>query len=590
MANGNNGRLTDGSADFSSGVDSGRVTTIESVLTPHGLKRSQLAWANNVTMRGGGVGCRVGMQPLVQDAPWSGILQAAYIYEPRFDLPYIILRVGGRLYQVRVDTDNSVRDLSADFGLTQPPDAPLGHMAQGEEFLIDQVGDLITLPLFWDGAALRRSLGLPGQEIPSAGPMDYWMNRLFYAIERTYAGGDIVKGPSGTAPYGFRDSILKVTEMSLAANGDGITVPSNAGNIRCLTDTAELDTATGEGRLYIGTPKAVYRCNVPPTRADWVAVTQNNLPFQTVANKPRGFVSDRSTININSDIFYQTLQPSIDSLALSRRNFQQWGNTPVSRNINRLLAFNDRALLRYSSGIEFQNRMLQTAMPYASSVGVAHQAIATLDFDLISSLEEKLPPAWEGVSEQRDTDVMHFLKGDFGGLERAFSICRAKDSGKIEIWELTSASRTDNGDNRITWAVESPGYDFGNLLNLKQLESGEIWIDKIFGEIEVTVEFRPDAHPCWIFWHADKICAARKCEEDPGVLLPCYPEQPYCEQYRFPLTLPKPPERCITTNRVSVNIAHQFQVRVTVKGWARVRAVWIFGQPVAKRPFEGLRC
>ena len=70
--------------------------------------------------------------------------------------------IGGRIYQVRVDTDNSVVDLSAAFGLTMPPNEPIGFMAQGEEFLVIQSGDLITLPLFWDGVTLRRSLGFLG--------------------------------------------------------------------------------------------------------------------------------------------------------------------------------------------------------------------------------------------------------------------------------------------------------------------------------------------------------------------------------------------------------------------------------------------
>ena len=62
-----------------------------------------------------------------------------------------------------MDTDNSVVDLSAAFpGMTMPPNEPIGFMAQGEEFLVIQSGDLVTLPLFWDGAILRRSRGFLG--------------------------------------------------------------------------------------------------------------------------------------------------------------------------------------------------------------------------------------------------------------------------------------------------------------------------------------------------------------------------------------------------------------------------------------------
>src|SRR5215207_3499704 len=46
-------RITDGSLDFSGGVDSGRVTTIASQANPNGVQRNQLVWAGNATMRGG---------------------------------------------------------------------------------------------------------------------------------------------------------------------------------------------------------------------------------------------------------------------------------------------------------------------------------------------------------------------------------------------------------------------------------------------------------------------------------------------------------------------------------------------------------
>ena len=111
--NGNSTRIVDGQISFEGGIDSGRVPTMNSPGFETGLKFNQLAWLTNGTVRGGGVSQRTGWKPLVQNVPWDGIFQAAYMYEPPFANPYLIVMIGGRIYQVRVDTDNSVVDLSA---------------------------------------------------------------------------------------------------------------------------------------------------------------------------------------------------------------------------------------------------------------------------------------------------------------------------------------------------------------------------------------------------------------------------------------------------------------------------------------------
>ncbi len=592
--------MVDGQMSWTGGVDSGRVSTMASEAVPDGLKRNQLAFLTNGTVRGGGISQRTGFKPLVQGAVWPGVFQCAYLYNPiTAELPYIVASIGGRIYRINVGTDNSVVDLSAAFGLTNPATEPLGFMVQGEEFLIIQAGDYTTLPLFWDGALLRRSVGFlgvgnPGNELPAAGPMDYYMGRLWYAYGRQYIAGDIVGNASGTAPYQLRDSILKNTENPLSLAGDAFIVPSNAGNIRMLKHTAELDTALGQGRLLIGTTQAIYRLNVPVTRTDWIAASNANLPLQTVAQIRFGPVGDRSAVVVNGDLFYQTLEPAIRSLTYAIRYFQQWGNVPISRNENRVLRFNDRALLRYSSGIEFQNRLLQTALPYQTSVGVAHQGIIPLDFDLISSLEEKLPPAWEGLLE--GVQVLQLLESDFGGLQRAFSMIVSQLSGEIEVWELTSTDRFDqqvnNDGNRVTWAIETPSYTWGNPMALKQLDGMELWIDKMLGTVQFLVEYRVDQNPCWLPWHAWKECTAKDCREDPDALT-CdidYPVTPYCESFKATMSLPAPPSRCIFESGRPSNQGYSFQIRVTIKGWCRVRGILVYALPRQQQPFHNLVC
>lgn len=581
--------MTTGQISFTGGIDSGRVPTIASEGYPDGLPGNSLAWATNAIMRGGGITSRYGWKKIVSDAPWSGIFQCGYMYEPDFANPYMILSIGGKIWRVRTDLNNEV-DLLSSGATDNPPLEPQGFMCQGEQFLVIQAGDFVTLPLFWDGTTLRRSAGLlfPPRELPAAGPMDYYMGRLWYAVGRIYTAGDIVQGPSGTPPYGQRDSILKVTENPLAIGGDGFRVVSNAGNIRALHHTANLDTALGQGPLYVFTRKVVYASQPPVTRAAWTTADQSTPPIQTVAQSRFGTYSDRSVVSVNGDLFYQSPM-GINSLFVAVRYFQQWGNTPLSSNENRILNFNDRALMATCSGIEFDNRLLQTILPIQTPVGTAYQAVVPLDFDLVSSFGKKSPPAWEGAWE--GLDFLQLLEADFGGLQRAFAVVHSRLTDKIEIWELTLSERFENGDNRITWIFETPAYTWDKMFELKQLQSLELWIDRLFGKVDFKVYYRPDQNPCWYFWHAWDECAARDgCETIPTGNCPDYPMQDYCEQFRPSMVLPEPTPFCDNTIKRPTNLGYQFQVKIVIHGWCRIRGLLVHAISAEQPPFDGLVC
>lgn len=582
-------RITDGQISFSGGIDSGRVPTMASEEYPDGLQRNQLAWGTNATFRGGGITSRYGWTKIVEGAPWNGLYQGGYMYEPDFANPYMILSIGGQIWRVRTDLNNEI-DLLSGGATDNPPLEPQGFMCQGEQFLVIQAGDFTTLPLFWDGTTLRRSVGLlfPPRELPAAGPMDYYMGRLWYAVGRIYTAGDIVQGPAGTAPYGNRDSILKVTENPLALGGDGFRVPTNAGNIRALHHTANLDTALGQGPLYVFTRKSVYASQPPVTRANWKAADADNPPIQTVAQNRFGTYSDRSVVSVNGDLFYQSPN-GINSLFIAIRYFQQWGNTPISKNENRILNFNDRALMANCSGIEFDNRLLQTVLPIQTPVGTAYQAIVPLDFDLVSSFGKDSAPAWEGAWE--GLDFLQLFTADYGGLQRAFAVVVSRVTGKIEIWELTISERFENGDNRNTWIIETPAYTWNNMFQMKRLQSLELWIDRVFGTVDFKVYYRPDQNPCWYFWHAWKECASRSaCEDIPTGDCPDYPMQEYCEQFRPSMVLPEPVPFCDDTIKRPTTLGYQFQVKIVVKGWARIRGLLIHAVPAEQPPFDGMVC
>jgi len=742
-----NVRITDGSWNWVGGVDAGKVSSLATELFPEGLKRNQLAWMSNCTVRGGSIWPRTGWRRRTKVHPGNALYQGGFLYDNFVGgtFPYLMLSIGGEMYQVRVDLDDSVVNLSTVFGLSDPADIPYAFFIQGEEFMVKQAGDGVTYPLIWDGVTLRRSTGpgaivgstaapfnvpaaggwvdvtlagpytgannqivmidnqsyiqvvstqsitfrndaavapvgsiypagtrildgggallcttlanfivpaigatvalpvwvdpavgapqavtidglgwtitavapvappavnhvllvnisaTPGDvvatntslvtvsELPPATCMDYYMGRIWYAQDRQYTAGDIVLGPSGTTAYQKRDSILKITENPLALAGDGFVVPTEDGIIRALKHTANLDTALGEGQLFAFTRKTIYALSVPVTRSKWITETE---PLQKVAQLRNGSYGERNIVNVNGDLFYFSWD-GYRSLFVAVRDFSQWGNTPISRNINRLLNFNERALLQPSSGVYFDNRMLQTSLPEQTEVGVAFNGLAVLDFDLVSSLEDtaantsRQPPAWEGWWQ--GVKLLQLFEGDYGGLQRCFAAVLAEDGG-IEVWELTTQYRNDQDDNRVEWFVETPAWNWGREFELKKLDGGEIWIDRVYGTVYLDVYYRPDAETCWQFWHRTEFCSARTTCED--LVNPiCYPTQPYGEGYKFPVTLPTPPyPQCNQMNARPMNIGYQFQMKIVLKGWCRIRGIMIHATPWQKAPFDGMSC
>lgn len=686
-------RLATGQLDWSVGVDSSRVTTIASQNLPNGLPQNALAWANNATMRGGGITQRTGFRKIATIHNSTGLYQGGWMYKQATGIPYMIVAISGQFLRIRVDTANSIDNITG--ANTFPATQPLYHFAQGNEFMVVQAGDYVTKPLFWDGVTMRQSNGITGNvaqpsqsvyhfdatafwtvpavggtvtipiaamyggaladqgvlrytigtfdigtfnvtaftivapftitlqtvssdrigqnfapssvvsggyqftltsvptpvpinELPPAGTMVYYQGRIWYANLRFYTAGDITGGPAGTAAVQKRDSILKVTENPLAIGGDGFAVPSEAGNIRALQYVANLDDNLGEGTLFIFTRQQVYALDAPITRTDWIAASSNSPPHQRVVQRSNGAVSDRSIVAVNGDLFYQSLEPGIRSLFTALRSFSQWGNTPISNNIQRALAFADRSLMIYSSGEEFDNRMYQAILQEQRPQGVVSRALAVMDFDPVATLQERRAPNWEGIYE--GLDILQLLKGDFGGRERLFAVTVSREDSSIELWEITNDARTDNVDTAVDWYVEFPAFTWGREFDLKKLDGGELWLDKLFGTVIGKVYYRVDANPCWQLWHTFKICTARSSCEDVNNPI-CYPLEVFRESGKIPIEFPVPPlPPCNEIDRRPMTWFHQCQVKIELRGWCRIRGLLVWATPRLKTPFGSLEC
>jgi hypothetical protein len=705
--------IVDGSVDFSGGVNSYVTPTIQSANNPHGLQRNQLAWMDNATVRGGGITQRPAWKKK-GDYPEGavGIFQGKFTYEPDEANPYIIAAIGGHIWKLDPDNPSVGVDLSAQFGVSLPSALDRYYFAQAEQFLVIQPGDLLHLPLIWDGSILRRSLGLSGMglefsptnigsfvgqltagfaqpallgstgvvttggtftlgslvyfmsgttwngttnqiitpgivlasyqvtaatpgvnvtlqllgyrapyiptfampsgiplftltttptqfmpgtaEIPAAQSMDYFMGRVWYAQGRKFSAGDIVYGSSGTLPYALRDAVLKVTENPLAVGGDGFSVPTNSGNITALRHNANINTQLGQGQLYIFTRKSVYSITVPVSRFDWISASNNGtsaastMPLMTVVLVENGSVNDRSVATQNGDLYFQSIEPGIRSVVTAVRNFNQGaGNVPISVNEHRILQFQNRALMQFCSGLSFDNRMLQTVLPFETPVGVAHKAIIPLNFDNVSTFEATLPPVWEGMYEGLDT--LELCGMDFNGRQRAFATIWSEASRNIQLWEISDAERFEGGDNRVVWYVEFPAFTWGDEFQMKKLVSAEIWLDRIFGEVNFTLDYRPDGDPCWYPWNRWKLCTARDTCEDVHNPVCLYPKE-LGESFRQTISMPLPPNACQSIMGRPANVGFQFQCRLAIKGFCRIRGILLKAEKVQQEMYGDMVC
>lgn len=608
----------DGSLDFSGGVNSLAVTTVASPRNPNGLMRNELAWLVNGTVRDGGISPRNGYTFLGTLYDPSGLFQGAATYQPDNANPLLMVCISGQTFLIDPDNVPGMQNLTNSYPATAlPPNLPYFYFCQAEQFMVIQAGDYATLPLFFDGTKLSRSVGITNpnftpslsgengiNEIPPAGPMDYFMQRLWYAQGRTYSAGDIVKNlGSGTAVYNYRDSVLQITENPLAIGGDGFTVPDNAGNIRALDHSIALQVSPPDGQLFASSREAIYAQSVPITRTQWVATTNNAQAQQTIAQISDGPVNDRSVVAINGDLYYQTLEPGIASLALATRYFTQPGNIELSAAEDRILNFVNRGLLPFATGCYFDNRLLESSLPAQLPQGVAHAAIIPLDFLPISTFGSNFQPVWEGHHE--GVQVLQMLTGDFGGLRRQFMITvAAADSpagpaGSIQLYETVQNSTFDynaqtsaanpTGESRINWQMEFPAFTWGDEFALKKMVGGELWVDRIAGEVLFLMEWRPDGETCWQTWHEWSVCSARNSCED--VVNPvCYPLTPYGQGYRQTMGLPLPPQTCESQSGRPSNVGFQMQCRLTIKGACRVRGIQLFAEPVQRGMYQMMVC
>lgn len=436
---------------------------------------------------------------------------------------------------------------------------------QAESYVIVLAENQSTV--IFDGSSSRLA-GL--DEVPSGVLGAYGWGRIWICLNdrKSFIGGDIVFGPSGTSVNGFRDAILKFTENDFFNEGGAFGVPADAGPITAMQFLATQDTSLGVGPLLVGTTNMIFSVNAPVDRTTWKNL---QYPIQTISLLNSGPVSPRAVTSVNGDMWYRS-EDGIHSFMVSRRDFGTWGNTPMSREVNPILDYDTEKLLFYGSSVLFDNRLLCTTSPYRTVLGVAHRGLVSDNFDLISSQSGKTQPAWEGGFS--GLNILQVIKTT--GIERCFLFV-ANDSNEVELWELLKDGRGvydqfNDGQTitrtRIEPLMETKSMPFQDGSQLKSLHSCEIFIDEIVDTVELTIKFRPDQYPTWVTWQTITLCANVTQCSPPASCAMWLTRQ---KQYAARIMLTQPPESCNTIAGTVVREGYEFQFRLEAKGSFRLR-------------------
>ena len=402
--------------------------------------------------------------------------------------------------------------------------------------------------------------GLPPGRMGVYGAGRVWMSLI---DGKQFIAGDIRGGASGTAAENYRDAVLKAQENLYVTGGGAFSVPGPLGGITAMRFVANLDTSLGQGPLQVCTSTNVFTCNAPVDRLTWQTMTN---PILTEAIIGNGAKSQDSTVVANSDLLFRSID-GIRSETMARRDFNVWGNTPISDEVDNVLRLDDPGLLRFASAIVFDNRYLLTTHPVTGAQGVYWKGIVPLNFDPVSSLRGKLPSVydsglWSGMN------VLSLVLGDFNDVERAFAFVWNASTLSIELWGILKDSPANffdfDGTSNIpiTWMFDSASMKFGQDdprgRQVLRLQDGEIQVTELVGTVSFAVFYKPDQYPAWVPWFAWNECQdTSNPNSQPG--------------FRPRMGLGEPSSMVFDAcNNRPLREAYSFQVRIIVQGHCKI--------------------
>ena len=422
--------------------------------------------------------------------------------------------------------------------VTNPANIDFVDVFQAENYAIALAGQ--NVPMIFNGSTTAiAGVGM----IPPGIIGTYAWGRIWIVLNdrKSFVASDLNGDPSGTPQNLFVDAILQMSENNLLAGGGAFKIPNNIGLITSITTFPMLDTSLGIGPVMVGCTNGIVSCQAPVDRTTWQNLT---YPIDTISVLDYGPTSPWSMTAVNSDLWFRSLD-GIRSFKMVRHDFMQWVNVPQSQEVSNILDNDSQELLFNASSVQFDNKLFQTVSPFRTPNGISFQGEVVINFDEVSNLRGKGPPAWEGVLT--GLNVLKIVKGVINGVERAFMFVA---NNGIEIWEINTDGKYDtvNTDTTIAYTpiesyLETRRDGCGDAEQFKALYTAELYLEEISDTVEIVIKYRADQNPIWSTWATLNFCATDKqCTLQPPIDGVCQVFKENSTQYAVRLMLPDPPE------------------------------------------------
>lgn len=561
--------IADGFDSLIGGMNSGIAATL--------LPENQYALAINTTTRGGYIRTRPKFRRIAVDFGSQTDGEAYYktnaitgyeVYNGLNGAESVLCCSGGRFFAFTINGNSAIFSEFTPSDQRNSQYQPITWFQQSAEYMVCQNG--LDKPVIYDGATGRRS-DIANNQVPVGRQMAFINGRLALALTdgREIAFGDLA--------YETATSAITFTEILLPASegGQALGLPLNVGQITGMIATAQMNTIAGQGTLLVATNTAITSINPIVQRNLWA--TLPNL--QSIALIGNGFATD-GLATVNGDVWGRSVD-GYRSFVMAQRDFYTWGNTPQSREVQRLIDFDSRNLLTFSNAIYFDNRLLMTVSPQSiGGLGTYHNGIIALNFDNISGLTTKSTPAYDGL--WTGVKPYGFCQGNFNGVQRCFMFCYFPDTGTNELWEVTTEYGDDNDIDRIECSLETRSFTFQTKAISKSLQMAEVYLDQVVGTVDMSLNYKPNQYPCWNPWKDWTVCAAKpSCNPQGQVGDACVQPIFQVPQYRSAMQIGPPPNSCDPVTKMMLSRGYEFQVKLNWTGQAQIRnlILWANKQP-----------
>jgi hypothetical protein len=323
-------------------------------------------------------------------------------------------------------------------------------------------------------------------------------------------GGYVAKANAGSA-----SDLLRFTETTYLDEGGSLQVPSFLGKITGMIFMPVQDVGSGQGDLLVFCETGVISLSVAVPRSEW----KLTVGFQRIALASVGSTGQESLATANGDVFFRSFD-GLRTYRNARAEFNSFGRVPISAEMNGVLNYDTKSMLKNCSSIVFDNRFLFTATPQISYTNVSNSqltkrpitfsTIVALDFTTLASIGAQRASCYDGM--WRGLDVTKLVTGVVAGKPRAFAFCiDYAVNATNTIWELSSDNYDDQPVNSeavpITSILETRSFQLGSPAEVKKLIRADLWLGSLRGTTDFKVYWRPDEYACWRDWHEFSRCA-----------------------------------------------------------------------------------